>query len=483
MTALSSRRAPEHGDGLSICAAAHERPDGVAIVTGSKTYTFSEVRARTRAMIDALAREPESDPVAVVATLRVETLLAFYALLELGRPIVPVHPRLTANERATLLASLGVEMVLDEPWLSRASPSEAVEAPAQPEVSPVDPESPLAILFTSGSSGSPKGVELSRRAFLAAAAASAENLGWQPSDRWLLCMPLGHVGGLSIVVRCLLARVPVVLSPWTGSVRDLLDDIARFDATLLSFVPTMLARILEEREADASTRLFPPCVRAVLLGGDSAGTALLEAAVARDVPVLTTYGMTEACSQIATLSPSEPACHAAGVGRPLSGTEIRIVDGEVQIRGPSLFTRYLPADRFPAPFLPGGWFRTGDLGYLDEAGRLHVTGRRSDTIITGGENVDPREVEVALTMLPGIRQACVFGIPDARWGQIVGAALVLDADEPATVASIRHHVETTLAAHKRPRWVAFCSAFVLNGSSKLDRRATLARIQQDLAPL
>lgn len=481
MTPHLSGRSSEPGDGLSVGAAASERPDGAAIITDGKAYTFSEVWARTRAMIDALAREPGTGPVAVVAALRVETLLAFYALLELGRPIVPVHPRLTENERTTLLASIGVTVLLDERWLSR--PWEAVDAPAPTGKPPVDPESPLAILFTSGSSGSPKGVELSRRAFLAAAAASADNLGWQPSDRWLLCMPLGHVGGLSIVVRCLLARVPVVLSPWTGSVRDLLDDVARFEVTLLSFVPTMLSRILDEGAADMSTPLFPRCVRAVLLGGDSTGSALLEAAVARHIPVLTTYGMTEACSQIATLSPSEPPSPAAGVGRPLKGTEVRIVDGEVQIRGRSLFNRYLPADGFPAPFLEGGWFRTGDLGHLDDAGRLHVTGRRSDTIITGGENVDPREVEIALTMLPGIREACVFGIPDARWGQIVGAAVVLDANTPVTLASIRHHVQTTLAAHKRPRRIAFCAAFVVNGSSKLDRRATLAQIEQDLAPL
>jgi O-succinylbenzoic acid--CoA ligase len=279
-------------------------------------------------------------------------------------------------------------------------------------------------------------------------------------------MPLGHVGGLSVVLRCLEARVPIVVSPWTGALGPLLDDVDRHQATLLSLVPTMLARIFEERPSYR----FPPHVRAVLLGGDAASPSLLAAATARGIPVLTTYGMTEACSQIATLSPGEAPTPENGVGRPLPGTELRFVGGEIQVRGPTLFTRYVPVGRFPTPFLDDGWFATGDLGRLDEHGRLHVTGRKSDLIITGGENVDPREVEIALEACAGVRAACVFPISDEKWGQLVAAAVIVEGHE--TGATVFAEVKARLAKHKWPRQIAIVSELVYNGTGKLDRRRT-----------
>ena len=455
---------------FSLREAARERGDSPAVVTSAGVLTFGELWQRARPFAHALASEParRGGAVAVVASLRLETLLVIYALVELGIPMVLLHPRLTAAERSALVEASGAHLLLDETW-APATPGVAIddELPARA----IAEEDPLAILFTSGSSGSPKGVELSRRAFRASAIASAANLGWKADDRWLLCMPLGHVGGLSVVLRCLAARVPVVLSPWTGSLGELLRDVDVLGATLLSLVPTMLARILEE---DPAYR-FPAHVRAVLLGGDATSPALLAVAEARGVAVLTTYGMTEACSQIATLTPGERAA-GSGVGRPLPGTEVRIVDGHIHARGPTLFTRYLPAGRFPSPFVDDGWFVTGDLGRLDDAGRLHVTGRSSDLIITGGENVDPREVEAALESCAGVRGACVFPLADDRWGQLVAAALVLDcsvhADAAAGIVAVSSAVRAKLARHKWPRRLAACETFVLNATGKLDRRST-----------
>lgn len=460
-------RSEEVSRSFSLRAAARERPDADAVVTSSETLSFAALWRRTEPVVRLLGQGDAKSPVAIVAALRLETLLAIYALAEIGRPIVLVHPRLTERERASLVADAGATVVLDETW--QAPP----EAPGSDvaESAPAD-EDPLAILFTSGSSGTPKGVELSRRAFLAAATASAENLGWHPDDRWLLCMPIAHVGGLSVVLRCLAARATVVLSPWTGSIPGFLADIARHRVTILSVVPTMLARVLE----DGPAKPFPAHVRIVLLGGDAASAPLLEAAAARGVPALTTYGMTEACSQVATLSPGERASPETGVGRPLPGTEVRIVDGEIQVRSRTLLTRYLPADRWPSPFLEGGWFPTKDLGHLDAEGRLHVTGRKSDLIITGGENVDPREVEGVLLRCPGVRAACVFGVRDDKWGEIVAAALVVDAASPPSIESIGAYVKSELAAHKRPRLVARTAELVLNGTGKVDRKQTAAKV-------
>lgn len=460
---------------FSLRAAARERPGADAVITPAESLSYAELWRRTEPIVRALGQGEADGPVAVVATLRLETLLAIYALAEIGRPVVLVHPRLTERERASLVADAGASLVLGEGWTPPPG-SGAGEVAARP--APGD-EAPLAILFTSGSSGAPKGVELSRRAFFAAAAASAENLGWRPDDRWLLCMPIAHVGGLSVVLRCLAARRAVVLSPWTGSIADLLSEIEERRATILSLVPTMLARVLEE----GAPRPLPEHVRAVLLGGDGASARLLEEAATRGVPVLTTYGMTEACSQVATLSPGERASSTTGVGRPLPGTEVRVVDGEIQVRSRTLLTRYLPADRWPPPLLEGGWFPTEDLGRLDDAGYLHVTGRRSDRIVTGGENVDPREVEGVLLGCPGVRAACVFGVRDERWGEIVGAALVLDDASRASVERVGAYVRSELAAHKRPRLFAPVGRLVLNGAGKVDRRQTAAEVAPALVRL
>ncbi len=468
---------------FSLRSAARERGAAPAIVTATSVITFAELWQRARAVARELAATTErSRPVAVVAPLRIETLLAIHALVALGTPLVPIHPRLTAAERRVVLELSGATTILDETWAPSASSagslSPGVDGDREDDHLPplADDEAPLAILFTSGSSGAPKGVELSRRAFAAAARASAANLRWEPADRWLLCMPLGHVGGLSVVLRCLEAQIPIVVSPWTGSVAALLADIEALEVTLLSLVPTMLARIFEE----APAYRFPARVRAVLLGGDAANASLLATAAARNVPVVTTYGMTETCSQISTSTPGESPSVDAGTGRPLPGTEVRIEGGVIQVRGPTLFTRYVPAERHPSPFAEDGWFATGDLGRIDAAGRLHVTGRRSDLVITGGENVDPREVELALESCVGVSAACVFAIPDATWGELVGAAIVLEAGASTTVAAVSREVRTRLARHKWPRRIAVTASLVHNATGKLDRRATGASVREQL---
>jgi len=428
----------------------------------------------------SLSRAGRSEgPVAVVPTLRAETIVAILALVQLGAPVVLIHPRLTPVERAVLVRSAGATVELDETWTDIDLP----EPPGEERVHPASTlalASPMAILFTSGSTGMPKGVLLSRHAFAAATAASAANLGWHDDDRWLLCMPVAHVGGLSVIVRCVAARIPIVMSPWTGSTNALLADVVRHRVTILSLVPTMLARILREGPA----RPFPDHVRAVFIGGDAARPALLREAVERGVPVLTTYGLTEACSQVATQTYGEAPSFDGFIGPPVPGVEVRIVKGEIHVRGPNLLTGYFPVGRFASPFVEDGWLPTGDDGELDARGRLRVRGRRSDLIITGGENVDPAEVELALSACPGIRDVCVFGIADERWGQIVAAAIVAQgrADAPS-MALVASHVRATLATHKQPRVAAFCDAIVLNATGKVNRRATADLVASALVPL
>lgn len=449
---------------LSIFDAVDEAPHSAAIVIGNEVWTFADVAQRVRRRMGELGRDNTTRPVALVGASTLETLETLYALFELRRPALLLHPRWTAEERNAVASSPGSLPALD----AASDESEAA----------------LAILFTSGTTGLPRGVVLSRRAFLAAAAASAENLGWTDDDRWLLALPLAHVGGLSVVTRCLLARRAVVIPPALArnehlGLDDLVECVESSRVTLLSLVPTQLAWLL-----DRSPTWDPPQhVRTILLGGAAASPKRLAQAMDRQWPVLTTYGLTETCSQVSTLPFGAKNAGLLGAGLPLRGTEVRIAAGVIEVRGPALMSGYYPRPADAAPWDWSHWFSTNDYGFFDEAGCLHVLGRGGEMIITGGENVHPVDVENAIERMPMIRQACVFGVDDETWGQIVATALVLEDgatfDEPAVAA----HVRSALATFKRPRRYAVLDALALGPNGKVDRAATASKARRELAPL
>jgi O-succinylbenzoic acid--CoA ligase len=235
----------------------------------------------------------------------------------------------------------------------------------------------------------------------------------------------------------------------------------------------MLAALLERDEHRALARL-----RAVLVGGASAPWSLLEECERRGVPALATYGLTEACSQVTVQRLAKPYRAARGSGEALPGVELRIanIDGErtIQVRGPTLMDGYFAGP--DAPLVPArdadGWFDTGDLGELKD-GVLFVHARRSDLIVTGGENVYPVEVEQRLEALPGVRRALVFGVPDQRWGQLVAAAVELAPG--MTVDAFAALVAPALAPHKRPRLACSVEALPRTESGKLQRAGAAER--------
>lgn len=415
---------------LSILAAAREVPERIALVAPTGAHSFAALAARVAPRAAALRG---LDRLELTAPGDEPTVIEILAALEARVPLVLLHPRLTDGER-------------DE--LRSASRQHAL------------PEDTLAVCFTSGTIGRPRGALLPASALLAAAAASALRLGWREDDRWLLSLPLAHVGGLSVLVRCLVARRAIVLGP-PAMIAD-----PRAAITLASLVPAQLDRLL------ADPAFAPaPSLRALLLGGAAAPAPLLARAVQRGLPVLPTYGMTEACAQIATrppdLAPLDPDDSA--IGPTLASVELRISgsDSAILLRGPALFTGYLGE---PSPLCADGWFDTGDLGALDARGWLRVIGRRDDLIITGGENVHPAEIERALLRCPGVTAACVVGLPDARYGQLVAAAVIV-TDSNVTTTSVDTWARATLAPHRRPRRWLTLPALPLTPAGKLDRTA------------
>lgn len=396
-------------------------------------------------------------PIVRVATHDAETVAAIHVALDARQPIALLHAKLRPDEQAR-----------------QRSLIEAARLSADDSV----------ILFTSGSTGSARGVVLSRAAIDAAAEASWAHLGVRADERWLCTLPLAHAGGMAIVVRCRARGVECVLatdhdtadrarardtSTRTGTDERSLDDGEQRarkgggphfqwtipdDITLASLVPAQLAELL----ADPNWRPAP-ALRAVLVGGAAAPRSLVEAALARGVPVLLTYGLTETFGQIATArEPGGPMHLLAGVSI-TGGT--RTEPAPLTIRGPMLASRYLDG----APIAPA--LATSDLGFVED-NMLQVIGRTDDVIITGGENVHPAQVEAVLTATPGVRAAVAFGVPDVRWGQLVAAALAVDASFDRGAALACWHA--SLPPFARPRRLAVARELPRLPSGKLDRR-------------
>ena len=315
------------------------------------------------------------------------------------------------------------------------------------------------VVSTSGTTGVPKGAQLSAAALVASAAATHRRLGGP--GRWLLALPAYHVAGLQVLVRSVVAgSAPVALDAGFQPA-----DLAAAVAALgpgrryTSLVSNQLDKALTDPAATAALAELD----AVLIGGGPMPAGLREKAAAAGVRVVRTYGMSE----------TSGGCVYDGVA--LDGVTVRVDDGRVSLGGPVLASGYRnPAD--PDPFAEPGWFRTDDLGALDDSGALSILGRADDAVSTGGLTVLPQLVENALASHPAIAECAVFGVPDARLGQRVATAIVLAAGQRApTCAELRAHIAMTLDPTAAPRQVHIVDELPRRGIGKLDRRALIQR--------
>lgn len=421
-----------------------------AVEAGERALTYGELDGAATATARRLATLGVARGDRVATTLRpgLEFAALLHAMPKLGAALVPLDPGAPAAMRTRLIEVAGAKILVDSPL---DGPEEdaalALESPAD-EV--------MLVIFTSGTTAEPKPVELTLGNLRASAVASSWNLGVDPDDRWLGVLPLFHVGGLSVLTRSAVYGTTAVIheSFDPAAVRDALES-GRI--TLASFVPTMLVRL---REAGLERA---PALRAALLGGGPIPPDLLEWAQTLRLPVVPTYGMTETCSQIATMDPVEALAGERGA-RPLEGAQIQIApDGEILVRGPMVAAGAVAAD---------GWLHTGDAGRIDGSGRLHVDGRIKDTIVSGGENVAPAEIETALLEHPAVVDAGVVGLPDPEWGEVVTAYVVLGSD--ASPAELLEHCARLLSRFKVPKAIHIVDSLPRNAAGKL-LRGELAR--------
>ncbi|HEV8359472.1 MAG TPA: AMP-binding protein, partial [Candidatus Thermoplasmatota archaeon] len=394
-----------------LADAARDAPGNLAVAADDATLTYRELDARAAELAERLAGLGMARGARVATSLgaSAEHVALVHALARAQAVWVPLDPRLPAAERDARARLTGARP-LALPDLGRAPRA------------PVEPWSPTglhALLFTSGTGGQPRAAMLTYENHAASAAQVNTQLGLVPEDRWLASVPLFHVGGLAAVVRCTLARAGLVLQGRFDAARasEALDRGVAF----ASFVPTMLERVLAHRGA----RPFPPTLRAIVLGGDAAPARLVEQARHLGATVLPSYGLTEAASMVACASARDDAGSA---GKALGTTRVAIEQddgtpcgageiGEITVQGPTVMLGYEADPAATARALRGGRLHTGDLGFLDKDHRLWVVGRADDRITTGGEKVDPAEVEELLRSHPSIADAAVVGLPDAQWGQ------------------------------------------------------------------
>lgn len=404
---------------LSISAAGASHGTCEALWTQGASYSFGELAEQSAAL-----RLPERNLHRGSNTL--QTALLLYKSLEEGRALCLLPAGASDQEFASYAEQVPQEL----------------------------PKDTALLLFTSGGGGRPKGVKLSRDALIASAQASEQRLKWFGWDRWLCALPLSHIGGLSVLLRCLVARKTAYLCERFDTAK-VATAIESQKITHISLVPTMLWRLLE------AGFCAPQHLQVTLMGGAALDSDLAARASAAGFRLRKSYGMTETASQIVT------------DGRALDGAELRVHEGQLEIKGPMLMQGYLPPDQ-PSELGPGAWFRTQDRATIDDQGTVTILGRADEVIITGGENIDPRVVEAGLNQSPSISTSFALGLPHPEWGQEL-VALVVATGPEVSEKELQAH---TLQGHARPKMLIAVEALPCLENGKIDR-AQARRLAQE----
>lgn len=495
--------------GTLLSRRAEATPDARALVTAEETVdwaTLSRGADRAAAVLAAMG-VGKGDRVGLLLPNGRLFAELFFGLARLGAVTCGLNTRLGHAELAAIGQDSGMKVLIHDPVfadaaraMAAASPGlETLEADAfrqqqaqadagsLPQVE-VAPEDMVLLVYTSGTTGRAKGVVITHDQMLWASLTMIPTLDVRAGDAHLLPVPMFHVGGLSFTVHAVHLGFTLVVPPrWdAGAVLELIEReaVAHFFA-----VPTMLADLLD---APGFTPGRIRSVRWVMGGGAPVPLSLIQRYAAHGIPLLQTCGATETCGPGLVLDAAHAVDRAGSVGRGFFHTEVRVIDeedgaeappfakGEIQLRARHIARGYWNApEATRETFLPDGWFRTGDIGFRDEAGFVTLVDRRGNKIITGGENVYPAEVEAVLAALPGVADVAVVGLPDDRWGESVVAAVVLREGATLDLETVQAACAPALARYKHPRRLVPVDSLPRNATGKLLRPALVEQLSRD----
>lgn len=465
-------------------------------------YTYSDLDRFTSFFKDLVEKNADSLewPVAFVSESSDVLVFCIAACWKLGIPFVPINPKLKDPELKEQLEALDPVLIFcDTANRSRLGDEHVIKMDENfflnsfthdirnmelPDTDSIDESKIFGYFFTSGTTSKPKIVPLKRRQIISAANASAVNFKPDPNHFWLLCLPLNHIGGISIIIRSVIYDTAIYrLGEFHEEmVKEFLSENIRFQAA--SLVPTMLKRLLDDH-LFSTHREF----KSILLGGGPISKELLRSSAERGIPIVSSYGMTETCAQIIAnplLAPSGMYTPLKSVGKPFPPNEMQIrgddgkvlgknQSGALWLKGPQVFDGYFDENENKGRFDKDGWFNTGDFGHLNGFGHLFIESRRTDLIVTGGENVNPIEVEEAMMSLPSIQEAVVIGVPDEEWGQKILAVVKLENGKIPELDEIRKDLKKTLIDYKIPKAMEIVKEFPKTSTGKIKRWELVTR--------
>ena len=482
-----------------LAALAHEAPDKVALTVDGHDLTYAALLQRIDRATTRLADDWEieqGDRIAFLGWNHPDQVVLLAALMRLGAILVPLNYRLTAAELRAIAVHAGISQVVADAHHAvlaselgitvRDRDALAVSAVTErplPAATAHGGNTPALLVYTSGTTGEPKGAVHTHDGLCSNAVASIAFHEFTADDIVLSALPMFHVGGLCIqTLPALYAGAGVILharfdaGAWLATV-------GRLRPTLSLMVPATM-RAVQDHPRWAAADLSS--LRLLGAGSSTIPDALIHAFHRRGVPVCQVYGATETGPVSIVLDAGAAFDHVGSAGKPAPGCAIRLVDGEgdidgadrigeIWVRGPNVMQGYWREPGHPA--FRDGWFRTGDLARRDADGFYYVVGRSSDLIISGGENIHPAEIENALTAMPEIGEAAVIGVPDARWGEVPVAVVVPRAGAVLTEDEIRARLEGCLARFKHPRRVVFRATLPRNAMGKVLKSTLLATLQ------
>lgn len=450
------------------------QPNQIAIDDGNERLSFAELKKQVEVVVGKIDHLNPGSRVGLLATNTLMSYKLALAIMCSGRTIVWLNWRLAGEELERQIKDSGLQLCLVENSLWRSGMTNPFKSYSAFLITNADPGELIpvfksdwvaSIMYTSGTTGKPKGVLQTFGNHFYSTVSSALNLGLSSADKWLCVAPIFHISGFSIIMRGLIYGMTVRLVEKFRA-EEIERILANETVTIMSVVPFMLKKLIQQQ--NKTNTHYNSAFRCMLLGGGTIDRETLEICLQRSIPVVQCYGMTETCSQIVALRSVDALLKLGSVGQPLFSTQLKLSkDGEILLKTPTLTPGYLNLpDKLPSKMIDG-WYRTGDIGHLDKEGYLYIDGRADEMLISGGENIFPQEVEQVYQRYPQINEVAVVGQNDSVWGQVPVAFVV--SDRRLSTTKLMNYGYEHLARYKVPQHYIFVSELPKNASGKIRR--------------